>query len=330
MQPRTRYRLGACAVLVIIVATLVARRLGYKVGGNTPVRSRDGHVYTTLWIPGASVKSIRLGWLRCQWCPVGRHWSLASPVRPAALTRRSACRPTSSTTCASPEPAPRPARPGAGRARGASVGWPMSDVVPQPAPSTRASDADRDRVLQVLATATADGRLTVDEHSDLMTQRCTRGRSASSPSHPGPRHAPRGGARAVAVPASPRPSGASSRSSGHGPARVAGTSRRAPRDGDLRRRRARLPRRQFETPEVALRRELRLRRRRDHRAGLGPGHRRRDRHLRRARGGRPVRRGAHRHAPDEGDQRVRGHRGQAPCVEAAAGGGPTLPEAPPA
>lgn len=44
----------------------------------------------------------------------------------------------------------------------------MSDVVPQPVPTTRASDADRDRVLKVLATATADGRLTVEEHSDLM------------------------------------------------------------------------------------------------------------------------------------------------------------------
>jgi hypothetical protein len=44
----------------------------------------------------------------------------------------------------------------------------MSDMVPQPMPTTRASDADRDRVLQVLSTATADGRLTVDEHSDLM------------------------------------------------------------------------------------------------------------------------------------------------------------------
>ncbi|HEV3212086.1 MAG TPA: DUF1707 domain-containing protein [Acidimicrobiales bacterium] len=43
----------------------------------------------------------------------------------------------------------------------------MSDMVPQPMPTTRASDADRDRVLQVLATATADGRLTVDEHSEL-------------------------------------------------------------------------------------------------------------------------------------------------------------------
>jgi len=44
----------------------------------------------------------------------------------------------------------------------------MSDVVPQPTSRTRASDADRDHVLQVLATATADGRLTVDEHSELI------------------------------------------------------------------------------------------------------------------------------------------------------------------
>jgi Domain of unknown function (DUF1707) len=44
----------------------------------------------------------------------------------------------------------------------------MSDVVPQHTPSTRASDVDRDRVLQELATATADGRLTVDEHDLLM------------------------------------------------------------------------------------------------------------------------------------------------------------------
>lgn len=46
----------------------------------------------------------------------------------------------------------------------------MPDLVAQPADSTRASDADRDRVLKLLATATSDGRLTVEEHSDLMTQ----------------------------------------------------------------------------------------------------------------------------------------------------------------
>jgi hypothetical protein len=46
----------------------------------------------------------------------------------------------------------------------------MSDLVAQPADSTRASDADRDRVLKLLATATSDGRLTVEEHSDLMSR----------------------------------------------------------------------------------------------------------------------------------------------------------------
>jgi hypothetical protein len=46
----------------------------------------------------------------------------------------------------------------------------MSDLVAQPADSTRASDADRDRVLKLLATATSDGRLTVDEHSDLVSK----------------------------------------------------------------------------------------------------------------------------------------------------------------
>jgi hypothetical protein len=46
----------------------------------------------------------------------------------------------------------------------------VSDLVAQPADTTRASDADRDRVLKLLATATSDGRLTVDEHSDLMSK----------------------------------------------------------------------------------------------------------------------------------------------------------------
>lgn len=48
----------------------------------------------------------------------------------------------------------------------------MSDLVasPSPSPDKRASDADRDQVLGLLATATADGRLTVEEHSDLMSK----------------------------------------------------------------------------------------------------------------------------------------------------------------
>lgn len=45
----------------------------------------------------------------------------------------------------------------------------MSDLVKRPT-TTRASDADRDRVLKLLSEATSDGRLSVEEHHDLMTQ----------------------------------------------------------------------------------------------------------------------------------------------------------------
>ena len=57
-----------------------------RVGGNLIVRCRQGHLFTTLWIPAASVKSLRLGWWRFQYCPVGRHWSLVTPVREDSLT----------------------------------------------------------------------------------------------------------------------------------------------------------------------------------------------------------------------------------------------------
>jgi hypothetical protein len=66
---------------------------GYRVAGNLVVRCREGHLFTTLWLPGLSLKSIRLGWWRLQWCPVGKHWSVVTPVRESELTddeRRSA------------------------------------------------------------------------------------------------------------------------------------------------------------------------------------------------------------------------------------------------
>jgi hypothetical protein len=59
---------------------------GYGFAGDVVVRCRRGHVYTTIWIPGASLKSVRLGWWRLQRCPVGGHWSLVTPVRQSALT----------------------------------------------------------------------------------------------------------------------------------------------------------------------------------------------------------------------------------------------------
>jgi hypothetical protein len=52
------------------------------------VRCRSGHLFTTTWIPGGSLKAIRLGSMRFQRCPVGHHWSLVSPVREADLTEQ--------------------------------------------------------------------------------------------------------------------------------------------------------------------------------------------------------------------------------------------------
>jgi hypothetical protein len=63
------------------------RAHGYPLtGGNVIVRCRRGHLFTTLWVPGGSVKSLRLGWVRFQWCPVGRHVSLVAPVRRSTLS----------------------------------------------------------------------------------------------------------------------------------------------------------------------------------------------------------------------------------------------------
>jgi hypothetical protein len=77
--------LGA-VVASYAAGTAWAVRHGYSLGRNATVRCRDGHVFSTVWIPGASVKSLRLGPWRLQWCPVGRHVSLVHPVKPADLT----------------------------------------------------------------------------------------------------------------------------------------------------------------------------------------------------------------------------------------------------
>ena len=77
----------AVIVVVLATATLVARRKGYSgMGGNTIVRCRHGHLFTTIWLPGASFKAVKLGWARFQYCPVGHHWTLVVPVKDSALT----------------------------------------------------------------------------------------------------------------------------------------------------------------------------------------------------------------------------------------------------
>ena len=70
----------------VVEAAVVANRRGSWFAMDTVVRCRDGHVFTTLWLPGASLKAVRLGWWRFQRCPVGHHWSLVTPVVAASLS----------------------------------------------------------------------------------------------------------------------------------------------------------------------------------------------------------------------------------------------------
>ena len=62
------------------------RLRGYRMGRNVIVRCQQGHLFTTIWVPGGSLKSIRLLWWRFQRCPVGKHWSIVTPVREIDLS----------------------------------------------------------------------------------------------------------------------------------------------------------------------------------------------------------------------------------------------------
>ena len=83
---RRKVALGVAAALVVAETVVLARRRGFVFGADTVVRCRRGHLFTTLWIPGASLKAVRLGWWRLQRCPVGSHWSLVTPATVAQLT----------------------------------------------------------------------------------------------------------------------------------------------------------------------------------------------------------------------------------------------------
>lgn len=76
----------AGVVVTYVAGTIIATRQGYSFGKNSLVRCRRGHLFTTVWIPGASLKALRLGFWRLQWCPVGRHVDLVRPVKGADLT----------------------------------------------------------------------------------------------------------------------------------------------------------------------------------------------------------------------------------------------------
>ena len=78
------------AVFVYFIARMGAaagQRRGYSgMGGDTVVRCSQGHLFTTTWIVGSSVKAVRLGYKRYQRCPVCRKWRIVVPVRDDELT----------------------------------------------------------------------------------------------------------------------------------------------------------------------------------------------------------------------------------------------------
>jgi len=84
----SRRVVGTVLVVAGVIAggTLIARRLGYNLGTSTIVRCRQGHMYSTVWLPGVKFKELDLAVARVQRCPVGQHWSLAVPVRDVSLT----------------------------------------------------------------------------------------------------------------------------------------------------------------------------------------------------------------------------------------------------
>ena len=84
---RFRRKAVFAAGVVLLEAAALRIRSG-RLGGNVIVRCRQGHLFTTIWIPGGSLKSLRLGWWRLQRCPVGHHWSVVTPVKTAELTEQ--------------------------------------------------------------------------------------------------------------------------------------------------------------------------------------------------------------------------------------------------
>ena len=74
------------AVLAVLISLVAPRFRRVREATEVIVRCRQGHLFTTLWMPLGSLKAVRLGGTRYQRCPVGRHWSIVVPVDEAALS----------------------------------------------------------------------------------------------------------------------------------------------------------------------------------------------------------------------------------------------------
>jgi hypothetical protein len=86
ISPKSRRRRSLIIAAAFLLEPVALKLRGYRIGGNLVVRCRKGHLFTTIWVPGASLKSLRFGWWRFQRCPVGKHWSIVTPVKEAELS----------------------------------------------------------------------------------------------------------------------------------------------------------------------------------------------------------------------------------------------------
>lgn len=78
----------AVVVALFVLSVRYMKGKGYPAGGGSSVIvcCRQGHLFTTIWIPLISFKAVRLGSMRYQYCPVGQHWAFVDIVNPSDLT----------------------------------------------------------------------------------------------------------------------------------------------------------------------------------------------------------------------------------------------------
>jgi hypothetical protein len=87
-RPRGIRRTAVIGGVVVLLEAAALRIRSGRLGGNVVVRCSRGHLFTTIWIPGGSLKALRFGWWRYQRCPVGHHWSVVTPVKTVELTEQ--------------------------------------------------------------------------------------------------------------------------------------------------------------------------------------------------------------------------------------------------
>lgn len=85
--------LALAAVLVVVGTVAILARFsrssrdsGYRFGADVIVRCRDGHLFTTTWVPLISFKAIRLGMVRFQYCPLCDRPTFVTLMRDSDLT----------------------------------------------------------------------------------------------------------------------------------------------------------------------------------------------------------------------------------------------------